>query len=125
MENGIRETGNVLPNAASADFTRAKAPSSPCPIFHVPNFEMLIAADGSVMVFTSMPCECPVCHQMRGILVNFNGRTRCWECDSAYRAGCAAGRIRNPVVGSRDSGIGERAGIDMVPETSDEWADAT
>jgi hypothetical protein len=61
--------------------------------------EILIALDGSIMIFVATPRECPVCHVMRGILINRDGQTRCWECDDRYRAGMAAGRFQNPIIG--------------------------
>jgi hypothetical protein len=63
--------------------------------------EVLIAKDGSCMIFVATPRECPICHVMRGILINRDGRTRCWECDGRYRDGCAAGRIHNPIIAAR------------------------
>jgi hypothetical protein len=49
--------------------------------------QVMIAADGSSMIFASQPVECPLCGVMRGILINRDGRTRCWECDGLYRDG--------------------------------------
>lgn len=49
-----------------------------------PECEVLTAVDGACAVFCSRPVECPICHVMRSILVNRDGRTRCWDCDGAY-----------------------------------------
>ena len=53
--------------------------------------EVLMAKDGYCMIFASTPRECPICHVMRGILINRDGRTRCWDCDGTYRDGMATG----------------------------------
>jgi len=61
---------------------------------------VLTGADGSSMIFISTPRECPGCHEMSCILINRDGKTRCWECH---------GNCRDSGLGVRDSGAGRAA----------------
>jgi hypothetical protein len=61
---------------------------------------VLTGADGSSMIFVSTPRKCPVCQEMSCILINRDGKTRCWECHGNYR---------DSGSGVRDSGAGRAA----------------